>query len=116
MSSDSTAKAPQPRAAKGPRPSFFEHETQDMLLSMNAALLVELIATRERLDTLERLMVRKGLLQETEIEQFAATAADEQAREGLRQSITRHTYYLLLQQAERAARASTVEASAPDAT
>ena len=93
-----------PRAAHGHRPEFFEDASSDTLLSMNLALLTELLATRERLDTLERLVAGKGLLQREEIDAFEPDAAAEAQREQIRETMTRHVFYLLLQQAERAGR------------
>ena len=99
-----------PRAARGHRPEFFEDPSSDTLLSMNVALLSELMVTRERLDTLERLMIGKGLVTRDEIDAFEADAAGEAEREQLRETMSRHVFYLLLQQAERAER----EAPPPD--
>jgi len=91
-----------PRVARGPRPAFFDDSSSDTLLSMNVALLTELIATRERLDTLERLMASKGLLQSNEIDSFEPDAVANAEREKIRETISDHVFYLLLQQAERA--------------
>jgi hypothetical protein len=99
-----------PRAARGPRPDFFEDGSSDTLLSMNIALLTELMATRERLDTLERLVASKGLVQREEIDTFEPDAAAEVEREQLRETMSRHVFYLLLQEAERAERIRPPEA------
>lgn len=105
MSGSSPKKPPVlPRAARGHRPEFFEDGTTDTLLSMNIALLTELMATRERLDTLERLIVGKGVLSAEEIEAFEPDPAAEAERERLRETMSQHVFYLLLQQAERAGR------------
>lgn len=104
MSESTPPRPAHPRAAKGPRPLFFDDASSDTLLSMNVALLTELMATRERLDTLERLVAAKGLVSRDEIESYEPDAAAEQQREQLRDTMSRHVFYLLLQQAERAAR------------
>lgn len=109
MSAVTPPRPPHPRAAKGPRPQFFDDPTSDTLLSMNVALLTELMATRERLDTLERLVAAKGVLGREEIESYEPDAAAEQEREQLRDTMSRHVFYLLLQQAERAARQAAPE-------
>ena len=88
----------------GPRPRFFDDDSGDTLLAMNVALLTELMVTRERLDTLERLVAAKGLVTREEIERYEPDAAAEQEREQIRETISRHAFYLPLQQAERAAR------------
>jgi hypothetical protein len=104
MTQKVSGKAPRhPRIARGTRPRFFDDASSDTLLSMNVALLTELMATRERLDTLERLVASKGLVQRAEIDAFEPDAAAEKEREDIRESMSRHVFYLLLQQAERAA-------------
>ena len=52
---NSTAKA------KGRRPYFFDDPAVDKLLAMTMALAGELAVTRERLDTVERILAEKGL-------------------------------------------------------
>ncbi|MCU0759087.1 MAG: hypothetical protein MUF07_07800 [Steroidobacteraceae bacterium] len=104
MSTASPPRLPHPRAARGPRPEFFEDGSSDTLLAMNVALLTELMVTRERLDTLERLVAAKGLLRREEIDAFEPDEAAEREREQVRDTMSRHVFYLLLQQAERAVR------------
>lgn len=60
---------------------------EDRLLAMIAALASELAVTRERLDTMERLIARAGLLDGDAIEQFAPTPGDMAARDALRQAM-----------------------------
>jgi hypothetical protein len=72
------------------------------------------MVTRERLDTLERLVASKGLVQRDEIEAFEPDEAAEREREQIRETMSRHVFYLLLQQAERAARHE-APAAAPQA-
>jgi hypothetical protein len=95
-----------PRVARGKRPHFFPDESSDTLLSMNLALLTELMATRERLDTLERLMAERGLLDRAAFETYQPDPVAEQEREQLRTTMANHVFYLLLQEAERAAKVS----------
>lgn len=105
MSAVPPGKGPRmPRVARGHRPEFFDDPASDTLLSMNVALLTELMTTRERLDTLERLMIRKGLLTRDEMDEFEADAGSETEREQLRDGMAQRVFYLLLQQAERATR------------
>ena len=91
-----------PRIAKGPRPQFFKDETSDILLSMNVALMTELMVVRERLDTVERLLEKQGVVSREAIEHFDVDDAVEAQREKVRQTIESHVFYLLLDQAERA--------------
>lgn len=56
--------------SRGKRPQYFEDPAVDRLLSMLLATVQELAVTRERLDTIERLMDSKGTLARSEIESF----------------------------------------------
>jgi len=57
--------------AKGGRPVFFEDPAVDRLTSLALALAAELSATRERLDTVERLLEAGGTLNRAEVEAYA---------------------------------------------
>ncbi len=104
-----------PRAARGPRPEFFDDESSDTLLAMNVALLTELMVTRERLDTLERLIEAKGLLPRAAIDAYEPDEAAEAEREQIRETLARRVFYLQLQQAERAERRPVADGGAADA-
>lgn len=74
----------QPRIAtkaKGSRPQYFADPATDRLLAMLLTVVEELSVTRDRLDALERLAERHGLLDRGEIAAYRPdeTAADERA-------------------------------------
>lgn len=50
-------------AASGKRPNFFEQQDVDRLLAIVWAMAGELAVTRERLDTVERLLAERQLLE-----------------------------------------------------
>jgi hypothetical protein len=62
----------------GKRPYFLDPQVE-RVLAITMAAVQELAVARERIDTLERVLERKGLLDRNEIEQFQPTA--EQAAE-----------------------------------
>lgn len=66
--------------AAGKRPYFLEPQVE-RVLAITMAIAQELAVSRQRVDTLERLLKAKGLLAEDEIDAFApdATAAAERA-------------------------------------
>jgi hypothetical protein len=66
--------------AKGKRPQFFEHSETERLMSILMAVAGELAVTRERLDTVERLLQAKGLVSQDEIEQFAPSSEQAEQR------------------------------------
>ena len=85
----SKAKAPEraavrlPRIAKGKKPQYFSDPATDKLLWMTLTLMEELSVARDRIDTLERLLARKGVLRLADIEGYepdAAAASERAAR------------------------------------
>ncbi|MEM1020555.1 MAG: hypothetical protein ACFBZ9_11890 [Sphingomonadales bacterium] len=56
--------------SRGKRPQYFEDPATERLLSMLLTTVQELAVTRERLDTIERLLENKGTLSKAEIEAF----------------------------------------------
>lgn len=73
-----------PRIAKGKRPQYFADPATDKLLAMVVTLMSELSITRDRLDSVERLLERHGVFDQAEVERFRpegeAAAAREQRR------------------------------------
>ena len=66
-------------AANGKRPHFFGDADVDRLLAIVWAMAGELAVTRERLDTLERLLAERAVVQRTDIDAYRPDA--EAARE-----------------------------------
>lgn len=68
------------RKPAGKRPYFLAPETE-RVLAITMAVVQELAVTRQRLDTLERLLLAKGQLADGEMDRYApdATAAAERA-------------------------------------
>jgi polyhydroxyalkanoate synthesis regulator phasin len=58
------------KKAKGKRPHYFAAPESDRMLSILMAVVGELSVTRERLDTLERLLEKNGSISREAIEQF----------------------------------------------
>lgn len=78
--------APPPRIAriaKGKKPQYFSDPAIDKLLWMTLTLMEELSVTRDRLDTVERLLEASRVLRQRDIEGYrprAAAAAQRAAR------------------------------------
>ena len=68
------------RTAKGKRPQYFSDPTMDKLLSMTLVLMEELSVTRDRLDTVERLIEKHNLFPQDEIEHFELTEEVDEIR------------------------------------
>lgn len=58
------------KKAKGKRPQYFDDPAIDRVLSIVMAVAGELAVTRERLDTIERLLDAKGTISRADIEAF----------------------------------------------
>jgi len=71
--------------AKGRRPYFFDDPAIDKVVAITMAVAGELAVTRERLDTVERILASKGLLSAEEIDAWRPDEAAKAARGALRQ-------------------------------
>ncbi|MEZ5499605.1 MAG: hypothetical protein R3E77_09285 [Steroidobacteraceae bacterium] len=69
------------RIPKGKRPQYFADPATDKLLAMTLSLMEELSVTRDRLATLERLLVRHRVLAADAVDAYQPDAAEEQRRE-----------------------------------
>lgn len=56
--------------SKGKRPKYLDESANDHLLSMIMVLAEELAVTRERADTLERLLESSGIIERDQIQNF----------------------------------------------
>ena len=75
MADDDQKKIKLPRTAKGKKPQYFADPTVDKLLSMVLTLMGELSVTRDRLDTVERLIENNGLFKVDDIERSPSSDA-----------------------------------------
>lgn len=69
-------------ASRGERPHFFDNPDIDRLLAIVWAMAGELAVTRERLDTVERLLAQRAVLDSSAIDAYRpdATAARERGQ------------------------------------
>jgi hypothetical protein len=73
-----------PRFARGQRPNFFEDPAVDKLLGIVLGLAQEVAVLRDRVDTMERVMERKGSVSRADIEAFVPDAAAAAERANVR--------------------------------
>ena len=92
--SKSTAKA------KGRRPYFFDDPAIDKVLAMTMAIAGELAVTRERLDTVERILAERGLLSAAEIDAWRPDEAAKLERAALRQDYIARVLMILQNELE----------------
>lgn len=89
------------RIARGKRPTLFEPDAIDRLIATNVALTVELSVTRDRLDALERLLVRAGVVSVGAVDAVEFSEAEEDERESNRSDYLKRVNYLVLDEARR---------------
>jgi hypothetical protein len=105
MSAAGSDRARDPALAPlGERPQYFEDPAADQLMSMVLALGTELAVTRERLDTVERLLEQRDLLARAEIDRYRPDATAKSERAGLHQALLRRFLRPITQARDRLAR------------
>ncbi|KAA5805458.1 hypothetical protein F1654_05635 [Alkalicaulis satelles] len=66
--------------ARGKRPWFLEDKDSERVLNIVMALAQEVAVTRQRLDTVERLLEARGVISQGDIEAYAPSKAEAEAR------------------------------------
>ncbi|HSN73325.1 MAG TPA: hypothetical protein VLT59_17545 [Steroidobacteraceae bacterium] len=94
------------RVAKGKKPQYFSDPAIDKLLWITMSLIGELSVTRDRLDTVERLLASRKVLRDGDVDAYQPTPAVEAARERRRQAY--------LSRVLRAVEAELTETTKPD--
>lgn len=84
-----------PRIAKGKRPQYFADPATDKLLGMVVTLMSELSITRDRLDSVERLLERHGVFDQSEVEGYRPEGEAVAAREKRRAASTARVFRML---------------------
>ncbi len=97
--------------AKGKRPWFIDPDNE-RLMNMLLVVIQELAVTRERMDTLERLLEQSGTLTRAQIETFAPTKDEADARGAWMQEYLARVFRILQQ--DREALANGTEQSSED--
>ena len=61
-----------PRVTKGKRPVFFDDPAIDQMMTFMLEVITELAVVRDRVDTIERLLDKKGSISRDDIEAYQA--------------------------------------------
>jgi hypothetical protein len=99
-STNDAAIRPRVRKAKGARPPFFTDPDTDRLFSLTMALMAEVSALRERLDTHERLGDQEKRVTIASVEAFTADDATAEARAAWRKALIKRAFRVYLDEAE----------------
>jgi len=94
---------------KGKRPSFFETPGVDYLMHMVMVLSQELSVTRDRLDTLERLVENKDIIKRSDFNEFTPDQECLEERELNRQALLSSLFSVMDQEAAELASKDTKE-------
>lgn len=97
--------------AKGKRPWFIDPDSE-RLMNILLVVIQELAVTRERMDTLERLLEKSGALSRADIDAFAPTKDEADARGAWMQEYLARVFRILQQ--DREALANGTEQSSED--
>lgn len=89
-----------PRKAKGSRPYFFEDPTQDKIVAMLMGLVGEVSVMADRVDTLERLLSEKGLLQPGQVDRYQPDAQARAERDSRRDILLANVLRIIRQDEE----------------
>ncbi len=82
------------RSIKGRRPQFFDNAEIDRLHGMMMAMATEMAVLYQRIDTMERVAAKKGVILRADLEGHVANAATESERELWRQKFLDRLFYL----------------------
>ena len=89
-----------PRVPKGRRAQFFGEPGVDQLFGIVTALTAELSVAFERIETLERILEKRGALRRSELEAWIPDAAEAGARSAAREALIERVFQVLEAYAE----------------
>lgn len=85
--------------SRGPRPQFGDDPLLERLFGVTVALVAELAVARERLDSLERILQRRALVEAGELDRFVPEEAAALERQQWHQEYLARIFRVLLQDA-----------------
>jgi len=88
------------RTVKGRRPQFNDDLAIDNVHGMIMALAAELAALHDRVDSMEKIAARKGIVLSDELAGFVPDSATLVAREDWRRALLRRMLYVLREQVD----------------
>ena len=99
MSNSKTGDSPIPRHSRGRRPHFFDDPAVDQLLGVVLGLTQELSVVRDRVDSMERLLDRKGTLTRADLEAFVPDEAEQRERARVREEYLQRVFRVIRREA-----------------
>lgn len=92
--------SPMKRTVKGRRPQFNDDLAIDNVHGMIMALAAELAALHDRVDSMQKVAARKGIVLSEEVDNFVPDADTLVAREDWRRALLRRMFYVLREQVD----------------
>lgn len=89
-----------PKKAKGSRPYFFEDPAVDKLMAMMMGLVGEVSVLSDRVDTLQRLLIDKDILQPGQLDAYRPDAAVREERDSRREALLASVLRIIRQDEE----------------
>jgi hypothetical protein len=103
MTTTAATRAPRRRVAKGPkRPQYLAHAELDKFMMMFTALMAEVSALRDRLDTHEALGDAQTPVSRESVERYALSEDEREQREAGRDAMLKRVFRILLEDLETA--------------
>lgn len=89
-----------PKKAKGSRPYFFDDPAVDKLMAMLMGLVGEVSVLSDRVDTLQQLLIEKGVLQPGQLDSYHPDAAVREDRDSRREALLANVLRIIRQDEE----------------
>lgn len=89
------------RISKGKRPVYFSDPAVDKLMAIVMSLVSELSVSRERIDALERLLEKKGVMDRAELDQFVPDEAARAERDINRRAYIERVFRIVTMELQR---------------
>lgn len=88
---------------KGKRPEYFQDSMSEKHFSISMSLVAELAVARERIDTLERVLINKGLLDVADVEDYVPDDESAEQRQLAQVEYSARIFRAMQQELERVA-------------
>lgn len=86
------------KRARGARPYYFESPDIDRLMTIVMSVLEEVSVTRERLDTIERLLDAQGTISRADIDGYLPDETGDEQREAQRQQLLARVLRIVIEE------------------
>tara|TARA_B100000686_G_C16704077_1_gene925175 strand:+ start:1049 stop:1357 length:309 start_codon:yes stop_codon:yes gene_type:complete len=93
-----------PSNPKGKRASFYDDSSLDRMFSIITLLAQELSVTYDKIETMERVLERKGIIKRSDIEKWIPAEKEEEERTQRRDAFISRVFHIIHEDAESASK------------